>query len=243
MSKELQSLAAIDNYFGSQDNIGQNENDEFLLNLPDGNSTIGFRVVPPIGGTVIFEGSFNGITWEEISMRSIDNDLMSHSTDITSNFIGSISGLRKFRIRTSSAGSAAGTMTGKLQKAVAVLEGIEFGNPPHKFGFTPISKDGGWTSAQTGTTIWDPTTGNKFVLTDLILIIGGNTDGVVTIFDETNSTGNIIFKGTIDISNNRQFSFNHAFKVPKVSSAINNILKITMSTDMTVDVVVHGYEV
>ena len=29
-------------------------------------------------------------------------------------------------------------------------------------------------------------------------ICGGTTDAIVTLFDETNSTGNIIFKGTID---------------------------------------------
>jgi hypothetical protein len=228
---------------GEANNLGKNENDVVVFDNAGGYSTIALQITVPTGGVATFEATFDGSTWVPITLRDVENDVYAQSTDDGTPFIGSIAGARKFRLRTSTAGSANGTVIGTASRGTSTLEGIEFGWPPHRFGYTPVHKDASYATAQTGADIWTPATGKKFVLTDLSLICGGTTDAVVTIFDETNSTGNIIFKGTIDVSNNRQFAWNHAFSTPYISSAANNDLKITTSANITIDVVAHGYEI
>lgn len=228
--------------FGEANNLGKTLNDAFVLNN-NGYSTITFHCTAPTGGVITFEGTIDGVNWDTFTCRSITDDIYQNSTDDNSDFIGSIIGLKQLRFRTSTEGSANGTIKGMLLPNVAIIESQEFGFPPHRFGYTPIHKDGSYTTAQTGQAIWTPTTGKKFVITDLVIVVGGTTDGSIKIFDETDSSGNYIFKGTIDVSNNKQYSFNHAFKTPYLAMAVNNVLKITTSADMTVDVNVHGYEI
>ena len=218
-------------------------NDATIFENKRGFSTIAFHCNVPTGGEITFEVTYDNSNWESVSFRSVDLDIYTKTTDNGSDFIGSIAGVRKIRFRTSIAGSASGTIEGQLQRDASVLEGIEFGYPPHRFGFTPVHKDNSFATAQTGTGLWTPATGKKFVLTDLTIICGGITDGTVTIFDETNSSGNILFKGAIDISNNKQFFFFFSLRTPYVGSTINNSLKITTSAAIDIDIIMHGYEV
>ena len=229
--------------FGSANNIGKDLNDAYIFDNVYGYSSIGFRCTVPTGGIVTFEGSFDDANWEPVSMRCVHDDIYTQSTDNGHDFIGSIAAMRKIRWRTSSAGSANGTVIGRAQRDSSTIEGIEFGYPPHRTGFTPVHKDSHYTTAQTGADIWTPSSDKKFVVTDLDIICGGTTDAVVTLFDETNSAGNIIFKGIIDVSNNKQFVFSKTFRTPFISSAANNDLKITTSAGITIDIIIHGYEI
>lgn len=235
------SIANSEN-FGYSGNLGQSENDAVTFENKGGFSTIGFHLIPPAGGTVAFEASFDGTNWEMITLRGINSDVLTQSSDAEDDFIGSIAAGRQFRVRTSSAGGGAGTVMGRAQRDAAIIETIEFGAPPDKIGYDSVHKDVSYATAQTATAFWTPAAGKKFVITDMTIIVGGVTDGVLTIFDETDAAGNRLFKGTIDVSNNKQFSHVHPFSVPFVSAAANNILKVTTTANMTVDIMAHGYE-
>lgn len=230
--------------FGSTDNLGQNLNDTVEFDNVGGYSSIAFHCLAPTGGEVTFEATFDGANWEPVSMRSVTDDVFTNKTDDDSDFLGSISGARKFRWRTSTAGSAAGTVMGRAQRDAATLEGIEFGYPPHRFGFTPVHKDASYTTAQTGAAIWTPASGKKFVVTDLILNFHGATDANVKLFDETDSSGNYLYKANVDVSliggGQPQVI---SLKTPYVASADDNELKITTDADIDVDILLHGYEI
>lgn len=170
-------------------------------------------------------------------------DTFTQQIEAGGDFIGSVSGAHNIRFRTSSAGTSGGSVSGSLQRNCSVIESIEFGPPPHKIGYELVHRDVSFSSAQTGATIRQPDSGNRFVVTDLIVVCGGSTDANVSIFDGSDSSGNSLFKGDIDISNNNQYSMNHSFNVPYRSSAVDNILKLTTDDNITISVVVHGYEV
>jgi hypothetical protein len=224
--------------------IGKDENDVFeVINTP-GHPTIGFHLIPPTGGTVTFEATFNGLSaWKPITMRGVDSDLLSQTADAEDSFIGSISGVNRFRIRTSSVGSAPGSVSGSVHEYPCVIETVEFGPPPHKVGYAPIHKDANYTTAQTATALWTPASGKKFVVTDIGLFASGSTDAIVTIYDETNATGNRIFSCYVEVATNKQFKHSHAFKVPWVSSAVDNVLRVTTSDAINIYVGAHGYEI
>ena len=229
--------------FGSSNNLSKTLND-YLEYEVEGNMTICFKITAPTGGAITFQASFDGTTWESITLRSINNDILKSIFSGSDNVIGSIAGARKIRFLTSTGGSANGSVMGVMNMAVAIQEQIEFGNPPHRFGYTPVHKDGSYTTAQTATTIWEPASGKRFVLTDLLMNFSGSTDGEVKIFDETDSSGNYIFKATIDVSvvgGGKPIPIN--LKTPYISSTAGNILKITTGDDIGVSLVVHGYEI
>lgn len=228
--------------FGSVGNLGEKENDVVEFDNTLGYSTITARVTAPTGGEVCFEGTVDGINWDGITLRSLKNDIFEQVTDNNSDFIGSISGLRKFRFRTCSAGSAVGTVMGRAMKEVSTLEGIEFGYPPHRFGYTPIHVDASYATAQTGTVIFTADSDKKSVVTDIYLVVSGTTDGNIKIFDETDATGNYLFKATVEVSTNKNFVFSHNFSTPYISSAVGNSWKITTSADIEVDLIGHGYQ-
>lgn len=216
----------------------------FAVDNLGGFSTTAFYIVPPTGGEVAIEATFDtGASWVGISLRGVNSDIMTQSITETGNYMGSIAGASALRFRTSSAGSGDGSISGRIEKAISVIETIEFGYAPHKIGYQTVHRDVSFNTAQTGTTIWQPATGHRFILTDLIVICGGVTNATVTIFDETDTVGNRVFKGDIDVANNRQFRMNHAFKVPYSSNATGNILKLTTDANITIDVTAHGYEV
>jgi hypothetical protein len=229
--------------FGAGGNLGKNLNDAYTIDNPRGHNSIGVRVTAPNGGSVSFEASFDNVNWENVSLRSIKNDEYTQTTNNNEDFIGSIAGVRKRNLRTSSAGSSNGTIIGRLFRQVATLEGIEFGWPPHRFGFSPVHKDSSFSTAQTGATLWQPASGKTYYVTDLWVIVGGTTDGVVTIFDHTDASGSRLFKGAVEVVTNKQFVHCQQLKTPFKGGAIDNILKITTSANMTIDVILHGYEV
>ncbi len=229
--------------FGAASNLGQNLNDAFTYDNAFGFSTIAFGLTVPAGGTVAFEGSFDGTTWVPITLRSIDTDEFQQTATVDEKFIGSIAGTRKVRVRTSVAGTAAGSVIGRATMDVAMLEGQEFFPPPHKFGHLPVHKDFSFTTAQTGTAIWTPAASRKYVVSDLSMIATGLIGAEVTIFDQSDATGNRLFNGILDPSTNNPLIVSLALRVPFVSAAINNVLKITTTANLNIGGVVHGYEI
>jgi hypothetical protein len=223
--------------------LGKNLNDEVVFENTAKFSTVTAHVHAPTGGKVCFEGSVNGTEWESITFRDITNDVYASSTNDGTPFIGSVIGLQKIRFRTCVAGSADGSVAGRASRNVAILEGIEFGHPPHRFGFTPVHKDASYTTAQTGTSIWTPASGNKFVVTDVIIVASGVTDADVTLFDETDASGNRLIKGSMEVSNNKNTIISFSPITPFISSADDNDLKITTSANIDIDITLHGYEI
>jgi hypothetical protein len=206
-----------------------------------GYATLTFYVTVPTGGAVTFEAAVNGV-WEKVSMRSIDADVYRSVIEEDGFYIGSITGLARIRLKTTTAGSAAGSIVGKFSRQVSVLEGIEFGPPPHRFGYTPIHVDASYTDTQTDTIIWTADSDKKGVVTDIMIIAYGSTDGQVRIFDETDSTGHYLFKGTLEVATNKNAIISHAFVTPFIQSAVGNSIKITTSAAINIDLMGHGYQ-
>lgn len=221
--------------------LGQNVNDEFMIENY-GAGTIGFYAVPPTGGIVTFEISFDGDNWEAVSIRSTTTDTWQSTIDTAGNYIGSISSTRFIRLRTSTAGSAPGSAGGAISQDVSIQEGIEFGAPPHRFGYLPIHVDGHYTTAQTATVIFTADAGKISAVTDFYIVVSGSTDCIVKIFDETDSSGNYIFYSAIEVATNKNFTFGHSFVTPYVASAAGNSWKITTSADCDLDLIGHGYQ-
>lgn len=108
--------------------------------------------------------------------------------------------------------------------------------------FSAVRKDFSYTTTQTDTVIWTPATGKKFIVTDYSINIRNSTLGPlsVTIFDNTNAAGNILYKGNIESGANYDnvSNFVKAFE----SGAINRSLKITTSGNLIISGTVQGYE-
>jgi hypothetical protein len=121
--------------FGTNDNIAAALNSTYTLANLGGYNTITFQLTVPTGGTVQFQSSFDdGVTYTRCTMRGTSSDSYTQITSTSGGFIGSIAGMTHFRVIVTSAGSAAGTITGRLTKDVSTLEGQEQ-PPPTDFIF------------------------------------------------------------------------------------------------------------
>lgn len=114
---------------------------------------------------------------------------------------------------------------------------------PHETGYDPIHKAFEFNGAQTNTILWTPASGKKFVVTDYTIICTGNTDTTLTIFDETNSQANWLFRSKIDLIANSPNIIVSNLRTPFVSSSINNSLKVTCTGNADVYLMFYGYEV
>ena len=92
-------------------------------------------------------------------------------------------------------------------------------------------------AAETGTTVWDPATGKKFVITDVIVAM--KESGRLTLFDGTDAAANRVFDG---VFYGAVWHLNFQAR-PWASSTVDNILKATTDADAEATVTVHGYEV
>jgi len=228
--------------FGVTGNLAAALNSAVEFDNVDGFSTVGFRLKVPTGGAVVFEGSFDGAVWFTITLRSVNTDEFQQTATNDDHYIGSISSVRKFRVRVSVAGSAVGDVVGRVTMDVAMLEGQEFLPPPDKFGQTPIHKDGTFTTIQTGFALWTPAVGKKYVVTDIIVTATGTVDGRLKIFDESDTTGNYLFNGVLDPAVNNSIYIHISLRTPFLSSAIGNKLKVTTTAAVNCSVIAHGYE-
>lgn len=111
-----------------------------------------------------------------------------------------------------------------------------------RIDFTPIKKDFSFSSTQTNTVLWAPASGKKFVITDYAINIRNNTLGSIsiTIFDESNTSGNILYKANFEAGTNYDNVCN--FITSFQSSAVNRSLKITTSGGLMISGSLIGYE-
>jgi len=227
--------------FGSANNLAAALNSEVVFVNNGGYSSLGFTLTIPTGATVQFEASFDGVTYDDITLRSVGADGYVKSTTISETFIGSIATARSFRARVIVAGSAAGTIRGRASRDASTLEGIEHGYAPHRIGFVGMHFDFSYTTQQTGVALWTPTSGKKFVVTDYTFSVEGSA--IVTVFDQTDATGNRLFNAELKVTAGTSILIDHAYTLPFVSAATNNILRLTTSAAITIRGTIHGYEI
>jgi hypothetical protein len=226
----------------TSDVLGYEVDDEVGFTNTIGYSTIGFYLQVPTGATVCFEGTFGG-TYEAMNVRSTTRDVYLTRTNESGNFIASITSIKRMRARVIEAGTAPGRIDVVLDQAPTILEGIEYGWPPHRFGFEQVHKDFMATTQQTDTSIWTPVLGNRYVVTDLVIVASGTTNAIVSIYDDTDVLGNRIFRAPIEVVTNKQFEWSHSFKTPFTAPVADTSLKITTSAAIDVDISIHGYEI
>ena len=102
-----------------------------------------------------------------------------------------------------------------------------------KVNYTIVNKHVSSSDATSGVTIWDPTAGKKWVVTDLI--ISTDTAMTVTIKDGANAVMVLYLAANGGAVSN--------FQTPLQSSAANNNLTVTASATGNIAVTATGYEV
>lgn len=229
--------------FGFVGNLSGVLNSVFEIENSTGANFIAFNIAPPTDAVIEFQLSFDGINFESFTLRSTKNDIFVNSANDIDTLLGSIINAKIIRFKTIIAGTGSGTITGTLNYNTATIESIEFGYPPHRFGYTPTHKDAIFSTAQTGTALWTPASGKKVVVTDLDVLVGGATDGQVSIHNGAgNVEGSRLFNAFIDVSTNKNFIYTKNFKVPYIGT-VDGAIKITTSANISVSVVLHGYEI
>jgi len=108
--------------------------------------------------------------------------------------------------------------------------------------FDSVRKDFTYSTTQTNAVIWTPTSGKKFIVTDFALNIRNSSLGAlsVSIFDDSNATGNFLYKANFESGANYDAVSNLVTEF--VSSAINKSLKITTSGALMISGTIQGYE-
>lgn len=223
--------------------IGQNVDDAYTLVNPCAAATIGFHLTMPTDARVEFEGSFDLVNWISITYREIGGDGFRNHAHQDEDFIGSIAALRAVRWRTSEAGSAPGSVAGRIIDPPSTVEGIEHGNPPHNIGVNiwragiDISGVVADQTIKSPSAVYHP---RRLIITGYALSMSGT--GTIRLFDETNSADNWIFAGEVK-SNDQSVISNHTFSPPFVTSAAGNSVKATTTSSATVFGTITGYEI
>jgi hypothetical protein len=228
--------------FGSVGNLNETLNSTAVLVNRLGHNTMGFHCSPPTGGAITFETSYDGINWEETTIRGVTTDTLSSEITTAGRFIASISTNRAVRFKTSAVGSAPGTVMGRTARDASVIETIEFGHPPHKMGYPEQRRWENFSAIETDTIIWAPATGKAIVLTDIFVFAHGSTDGLLTIFSDTNENGNRIYNNEIKVATNTPLNFSHPYKVGLISG-VDEAIKITTSHAIECNIGLFGYEI
>ena len=237
---------------GSANGIGPAENtfsgiltanlgDTYTLPTNNANS-IGVHIDPPAGAALIFEGSWNNISWNDMTLRQMGGHGYSTTTEEHEDWIGSVATFRFWRVRVTRAGSGTGSIHGRLSYAPCTLEGIEHGNMPHRIGAAAVAKAFGYTAITGNGTIWSPTNStHRLVVTDINFTITGATS-TVTFSDGSLADGKYIFTGKFKPPSNESIYIPINFALPHVFSGTQRSLCFTQTGAADVDGVVHGYE-
>lgn len=205
-------------------------------------------------GTMIFEVSIDGKTWFT-HPSVIDPNIGGTDLLVSAAFTPTagtyykvpLVGFKNFRTRTASTLGTSVTVN-FLGEDNAVFTDLT--PAPHNIGYTFIHRDAEYTTAQTGAALWTPTTGRRFVVTDITITAGGTTSGIVTLWqgasgDTTYTAGTdpAIFRGEFAPSTNSKPGVVKSFTPPFQSSTVDHVLRVTTSAAMTLYVQVNGYEI
>lgn len=115
---------------------------------------------------------------------------------------------------------------------------------------TSVSKDAAYTTTQTGTAVWTPASGFRPVVTSVEFQCGGTTAGNIRLWfgataDTTFSQGTDQVLSYFDCNTPSATNAPHkeiAFPAPVSGLTVDYILRATTSANLTVVVVVHGFE-
>lgn len=113
-----------------------------------------------------------------------------------------------------------------------------------------IWKVGNYTTTQTGTAIWTPTSGKKVVITHLSVSAYATTAARVILWfgasgdtTYTSGTDQPVWLGSFAPSSTSKPGTSLMLPVPIFSTTADDILRITTDAGISVDVVVYGYEI
>jgi hypothetical protein len=208
-----------------------------------GAATVGFHLEVPHGGTITFEGSWDGLEWNTITMREMGtNGYVTTSAVEHEDYIGSCSSFIYIRFRTSVGGSTDGRVYGRFSRNVSTLEGIEHGNMPHKVGVDVKAQWFHYSSVATNGTVALPTVDHKkLVVSDLHFTIS-DASSIVVFSDGSMAQNNLIFRGNLKPTGGASIFVPISFSLPHVFSGTNRPLCFSQTGAATVDGVVHYYE-
>ena len=220
----------------------------------EGGNTMTWAFASTTTGTFTFEATADGSNWISVEVFDAFTDTWASGQNITPTasrvYHVACGGYRQIRIRVVSTLGATVNHTVNVSNSQQLLAGIDTGAAPHNFGYTVFHKDGEYTTAQTGTNLWTPTAGKKFVVTDLTITTGGTTAGLVTLFQAASATTTYaagttpaIFRGNFIPSATSTPGVVKPFPVPYVSTTADHTLHVTTSAAMTVYIQVNGYEI
>lgn len=220
----------------------------------EGANTMTFGIGTTTTGTFTFESTSDGTNWFGVEVFDATNDMWVTGTNITPTlgrtYHIACGGMRQIRIRTTATLGATVSHFVNVTNSQQLLAGIDTGAAPHNFGYTLVHKDAEYTTAQTGTNLWVPTSGKKFVVTDLTITTAGTTAGLVTLFQAASATTAYsagttpaIFRGNFVPSATSTPGVVKPFPVPYVSTTADHVLHVTTSAAMTVYIQVNGYEI
>lgn len=233
-------------------NLGTATNSATTIDV-NGANMITFAVETTTTGTFTFEGTADSVNWIGVEVFNASDDIWVTGQNITpaSGKIYHIlsGGYRQVRMRTVTTLGATVAHAVNSSLSQQLIAASDTGAAPHNFGYILFHKDGEYATQQTTTALWTPTTGKKFVVTDLTITTGGTTAGLVTLFDSAAATAYsagttpAVFRGNFAPSATSYPGVVKSFNVPYVSTAVNNRLHITTSAAMTIYVQVNGYEI
>jgi hypothetical protein len=164
---------------------------------------------------------------------------MDGTNDGTNGAIVDSSGNLQVEMTNTSISGTAGSANAAVLSVQGIASGTNLNVMPAEAGKTRISKRVAITASATGTTIWDPTTGWRFVLT--MLWVSAKTAGDIEIFDATDS-GNTVVSPIVTLNVGGGFVIQWPKDWPYRSAAVDNILKFTTGTVITGSVYVEGWE-
>lgn len=220
----------------------------------DGSSGATVSISTTTTGTFIIEGTGDNTNWFNVEVFDIASDLWVSGQSLTPT-AGKVygilcAGLRQIRVRTNATLGATVTHYWVLDESQDFIAGIDTGAAPHNFGYSNVHKDGEYSTQQTGTALWTPASGKKFVVSDITITTGGTTSGIVTLWqgavaDTTYTAGTdpAVFRGEFAPSANSKPGVVKSFNIPYVSTTADHILRVTTSAAMTVYVQCNGYEI
>ena len=202
-------------------------------------ASIGVHVLPPTGGEIIFEGSWDGMMWEPVTLRQMGAHGYSTTTREHDMWIGSVATFVYIRFRTSVGGSAPGNIHGRFSPMMCTLEGVEHGPQPHKIGSAVTAKDISVLSTSAAE-VWRPTAGHKLVISDIHFTVS-NAPSTVYISEGSISRRAYIFKGKFKPPNGESVYIPVSFSLPHVFQGTESLF-VTQSDGAEIEGVVHGYE-
>lgn len=205
-------------------------------------------------GTIVFETTIDGKNWFthagiiDPSIGGTDLLVQGSVTPASGAYYKvPTTGYRSFRVRTA---TTLGTSVALYFVGDTHDVFHDVTPAPHNIGYVSVHKDGEYTTTQTGTNLWVPTTGKKFVVTDFTITTGGTTAGLVTLFQAASGTTAYsagttpaIFRGNFAPSATAYPGVSKTFTMPYVSTTADHTLHVTTSAAMTVYIQLNGYEI